>query len=455
MSIRTGLAVRSLAVKKLILFVLVAVAGGSAFVVSQRRAPVEPAQVVRAAVSYGPVTETVQTQGYLEPQRRVNVGSQVSGTIKALHADFNSVVKAGQLLAEIDATLLETQVTIQQANIERVETDIANQEMQLADQRRQLDRTRQLHDRGLQNDRQLETADLAVRTRESQVASARKQLVQAEAALEAARLNVEHTRIVAPIDGVIIQRRMSQGQTVQASMTAPSLFVMCSPLEVLKLTAWVVEADIGRVRPGQSVSLTVGTYGAEPFMGTVDAIRLNAQTFNNIVTYPVWISVPNADLRLRPSMTAQVSIYVSKTEQAVRIPNGALRFRPTRAAYLALGAPAPTDEPERVVDHLGDRVVDPTMLRARELDEEANTIDELFAPLPVADSRATVWIWDEAEKQFQSKSIRVGASDGTVTALLAGDLQPGDELVTGVILPVDPNVKPVANPLLSNQRRGR
>lgn len=443
--------------KKFILFVIVVAAGVTAFVAFQRKAPVQPAKVVRAAVSWGAVTETVQATGYLEPLRRVNVGSQVSGTIKELYADYNSVVKQGQLLAEIDSSQLEVQVAIQQANIDRLQTDIASQDMQIVDQKRQFERIRQLHDRGLQTDQQFEAADLAIKNREAQVAATRKQLVQAEASLSAAKLNLSYSKIYSPIDGVVIMRRVMPGQTVQASMNTPTLFLLCSPLQMLKLTAWVNEADIGRVRPGQSVGLTVGTYGSQLFKGTVDAIRLNAQTFNNIVTYPVWISVPNDDLQLRPSMTAQVYIYVSQTEEVVQIPNDALRFRPTRAAYLALGAPPPTDEPQRAADHLGDKVVDPTSLRAREkeMDGEAETIDQLFAPLPKADSRATVWLWDEADKQFVSRSIRVGVSDGSVSALLAGDVQVGDELVTGVILPLAPGANPAANPLLGNQRRGR
>ena len=441
--------------KKVIIFVIVVAAGVAAFVIFRKTAPVEPAKVVRAAVSFGPVTETVQATGYLEPLRRVNVGSQVSGTIKELYADYNSIVKQGQLLAEIDSSQLEVQVAIQEANIDRLKTDIASQEVQLEDQQRQFERTRQLHDRGLQTDAQFEAADLGIKNRETQVAASRKQLVQAEASLQAAKLNLSYAKIYAPIDGVIIQRRVSLGQTVQASMTTPNLFFMCSPLQLLKLTAWVNEADIGRVRPGQEIGLQVGTYGSELFKGTVDAIRLNAQTFNSIVTYPVWINVPNDDLRLRPGMTAQVFIYVSQTEEVVRIPNDALRFRPTRAAYLALGAQPPAiTETQRAADHLGDKVVDPTDLRAKQLDGEAATIDELFAPLPKADTRATVWLWDEADKQFVSKTIRVGVSDGSTSALLAGDVQVGDELVTGVILPVAPGVNPAGNPLL-NQRRGR
>ncbi len=441
--------------KKLLLLVIVLGAGVAAYLVYRPVKPAGAATVTRVAVSRGTVTETVRAMGYLEPLRRVNVGSQVSGTVKGLYADFNDVVKKGQLLAEIDSSLLEVQVSIQQANIDRQRGDIASQEAQLEDQKRQFDRVRQLRDRGLQTDQQFEAADLAIKTRDAQIASSRKQLVQAEANLAAAKLNLSYAKIVSPIDGVVIQRRVNDGQTVQASMNTPTFFMLCTPLEVLKLTAWVDEADIGRVRPGMEVGFQVSTYGSEMFKGTVDAIRLNAATFNNVVTYPVWISVPNDDLRLRPSMTAQVFVYVSKTAEVVRIPNDALKFRPTRAAYMALGAPPPTDEPVRAIDQVGDRVVDPTALRPVTTDGEATTIDELFAPLPKADSRATVWTWNEAKKQFSSISVRVGVSDGVVSELLSGDVRVGDQLVTAVMLPMAPMVRPGQNPLMGNRGRGR
>jgi HlyD family secretion protein len=441
-------------VRKFVIFLMLAASGTAGYFVWQGHQPApEQPKIMRSAVSFGPVTETVQAQGYLEPLKRVNVGSQVSGVVKELYADYNSIVKEGQLLAELDSSQLEVQVTIQQANVDRMKTDIANQEMQLKDLERQFERTTQLHDRGLQTQQQFEAAELSLKNRATQVAAAKKQLVQAEANLSAAQMNLSYAKIYSPIDGVVIQRRVSLGQTVQASMTSPQFFLLCTPLETLKLTAWVDESNIGRVRPGQEVGFQVGTYGSEIFKGTVDAIRLNAQNINNIVTYPVWISVPNDSLRLRPGMTAQVYMYVSAAQDVVRIPNEALRFRPSRAAYLALGG-VPPKEAERAVEHAGDKIADPTVLRTREIDADADTIDQLFAPLPVADSRATVWIWDESDKQFVSKSVRVGVSDGNMTALLSGDVQPGDELVTGVILPTPMNAPNAANPLLGG-RRGR
>jgi HlyD family secretion protein len=442
-------------VKRVFQSVMVVGAVAGVYFVSRPAAPPPPPSVTRATVSWGAVTETVQATGYLEPLRRINLGSQVSGTVKALYADYNSVVKEGELLAEIDPSLLEVQVAIQQANLERQKNDVANQVVVLEDQQRQYDRTRSLYDRGLATDQQLETAALAVKNREAQLASARTQLVQAQASLSAAELNVSYTQIRSPIDGVVIMRRVNLGQAVQASTSTPTFFMLCTPLQMLKLTAWVDEADIGRVRPGMEVAFQVGTYGSELFTGTVDAIRLNATTSNNVVTYPVWINVPNDALRLRPGMTAQAFIHVSKTSAVARIPNEALRFRPTRALYQALGAAVPTDEPDRAVDHAGDRVVDPTALRSIVIDENADTIDEMFAPLPKADAKATVWTWDQANKKFNSIPVRVGVSDGAMTELLSGEVQVGDELVTGYILPVTPGTNPAVNPLMGNQRRGR
>ena len=442
-------------VKRIVKSVIALAVVVGVYFLSRPAPPPAPPSVTRAAVSWGALTETVQATGYLEPLRRVNLGSQVSGTVKALYADYNSVVKEGELLAEIDPSLLEVQVAIQQANLERQKNDVANQVVVLEDQKRQYDRTQSLHDRGLATEQQLEAAALAVKNREAQLASGRTQLVQAQASLSAAELNVSYTQIRSPIDGVVIMRRVNLGQAVQASTSTPTFFMLCTPLQTLKLTAWVDEADIGRVRPGMEVAFQVGTYGSESFIGTVDAIRLNATTDNNVVTYPVWINVPNDALRLRPGMTAQASIHVSKTGAVARIPNEALRFRPTRALYQALGATAPTEEPDRAVDHAGDRVADPAALRSIVVDENADTIDEMFAPLPKADAKATVWTWDQATKKFVSIPVRVGVSDGAMTELLSGEVQVGDELVTGYILPVAPGTNPAANPLMGNQRRGR
>jgi HlyD family secretion protein len=422
--------------KKLIVWTMILAGGGTGlWYLNRDETTVTPPEVQRAEVTRGPITETVQAMGIIEPRRRVNVGSQVSGVVKELYVDFNSVVKEGQLLAEIESELYETQVQVQEANLARQLADIANQELQLENLKRQLERIEQLYEKDLQTEQQLDAARLNVKTRESQVASARRQIVTAEAALQAARLNLSYTKIYSPIDGVVVNRSVDKGQTVQASMRTPNFFLLSAPLETLRLTAGVDEADIGRVRPGMTVKFKVGTFGQELFTGVVDAVRLNATRTNDVVTYPVWIRVENQELKLRPGMTATVYIEVANTVEVTRIPNDALKFRPTRAVYTAFGIPAPETDTVRAVDMLADKIVDPNALRAFTPDEEADTIDELFAPLPKADAKATVWTFNETTKEFRSIPVRVGVSDGTMTELLSGEVEPGEQLVTRVMLP--------------------
>ena len=439
--------------KKLLATIMCVAAGGAGWYYFRATEARPNPEIVKGTVSRGPITETVQASGTIEPLRRVNVGSQVSGTVTAIYADFNSMVTAGQLLAEIDPTLFEMQVKVQEAAVERQKNDIATQELQLADIRKTRNRVQELYDKQLQPLQQLEAAELNVRARESQVLSAKKQLVQTEASLEAARLNLGYTKIYAPIDGVVVNRRVDRGQTVQASMTTPSFFMLTTPLQLLKLNAMVDEADVGRVRPGQTVKFRVNTFGQELFTGTVETVRLNAMNSNSVVTYPVWVNVPNDDLRLRPGMTATVHIEVSGATEVVRVPNDALRFRPTRAIYQAFGKDAPETETVRAVDKLADRIIDPTALREAPR-ADATTIDALFAPLPRADSRGTVWTWNAETREFLSVPVRVGVSDGTMTELIEGDLEAGDQLVTGVILPQVSPVNTPRNPLLGGRGGG-
>ena len=255
--------------------------------------------------------------------------------------DYNDIVKKGQLMAEIDPSLLQVQVDIQKANVERQKSDIASQEVQLEDQKKQFERTKSLFERGLQNQQAYETAELAIKTREAQIASSKKSLISTEAALNSALLNVSYTKITAPADGVVVTRSVDVGQTVQASMTSPSFFIMNTPLDRLKLTANVDEAEIGKIRSGMEVEFTVDSYGQKKFYGTVDAVRLGATNQNNVVTYPVWITVPNPQLELRPFMTATLSIVISRANNVVRVPLSATRFRPTADMYKALGMTPP------------------------------------------------------------------------------------------------------------------
>jgi len=322
------------------LLLLAAAGGGGYYYFTYSKQPEKP-QVVQATISQGNITEQVQATGTLEALRTVTVGPQVSGTIQWLGADFNQIVKAGQVVARLDPSLLQVQVDIQTANIERQETDIESQKVQLEDANRSLVRTKELFEKGLANQTQLEQADLTVKTRVAQIASAQKQLVQARANLAQANLNLSYTEVKSPIDGVVVNRRVDVGQTVQSSMNVAEFFQIATDLRMLKLTAGVDEAEIGKVLPDMPVIFTVDSYPGQQFHGTVNAVRLNATTNQNVVTYPVWIDAPNPDLKLRPNLTANVRIIISSAENVIRIPNQALRFRPTTDVFTALGLTPP------------------------------------------------------------------------------------------------------------------
>jgi len=565
--------------KKLIGFVVIlAAAGGGWWYYIKYGKPPEKATVNFATISRGDIMEAVTSTGTLEPQRRFDVGSQVSGTVKEIYADFNSLVKKGDLLAVIDPSLLQVQVDVQTANVERQRADIANQRVQLEDQKKQFERTKSLFEKGLQNQQQYEAAELAIKTREAQIISAEKQLVQADANLSSAKLNVSYTQIYAPADGVVIERRVDRGQTVQASMTAPSFFVLATPLTELKLTALVDEAEIGRIRRGMDVRFTVDAFGRREFHGTVEAVRLNASTNNNVVTYPVWITVPNDDLTLRPSLTANLKIIISTANDVVRVPNQALRFRPNAEIYTALGLtpPAPgsggraagagIDDPNGAARNgaaapgarpggqgaaaqqnpqaggqnrqgggqqaqggaqgqnrqgggqtgqggqrtqgrgfgQGSDLANMTPEQRQAMMErfraqggrtgqgggrggnqggrggnqgrtgggrgagqgqrgaqqpaaaktpEADKIDELWAPVPRTQTRSQVYTWNEPAKELKMIPVVLGVSDGTFSELVSGDLKVGDQIVTGVILPLSQQkaVNPSGNPFAPNQ----
>jgi HlyD family secretion protein len=508
--------------KKLVLLVIVlAAAGGGYYYYAEKGKGDAKPQVAQAAVTQGPITEQVQATGTLEAVRVYPVGSQVSGTVKAIYADFNTIVKKGDVLAEIDPSLLQAQVDLAQANYDRQVGEIANQKVQLEDARKQLERTQTMFDKGLANQQQLDQAVLTVKTRSTSVDSAEKALKQNQAQLDQAKLNVSYTIIRAPDDGVVVNRMVDVGQTVQSSMTVANFFQIATDLRQLKLNAGVDEADIGKIQPGMQVIFTVDSYLPQQFYGTVANVRLNAQSTNNVVTYPVWIDAPNPEFKLRPSMTATVRIITNSVENAVRVPNTALRFRPTSDIYTALGLtppPTPTRGGNgRVVDGdagaatrggagaatgrqgaagQGTRApgqaaagqangrgqgfgrnanLSPEERERRRAEFQANggrggrggfanggtgrggraggrgvntaaatqtlapltadKIDSLFETTPVRVQVGQVYKWDEAAKKLTEIRVTYGLSDGTVSQLLSGDLKPGDQVVTNVIIP--------------------
>ncbi len=330
--------------KKLIitLIVLAAVAGSVGAYYKYRGGDAE-AKVSTLPVTRGEIIEAVGASGTLQAVNTVQVGTQVSGIIKALHADFNSIVHKGQVVAELDPSLFQTQIEQARANLARSEADMDRLKVSLDDARTKLKRTQELSARKLVATQDLEAAEVAVRAADAQIKSAQAQVVQAQASLNQNQVNLQHTIIQAPIDGIVISRNVDVGQTVAASMQAPTIFIIAADLTKMQVNASVDESDVGRIRPGQHVRFRVDAYPTDEFIGTVSQVRLQPVTVQNVVTYATVIDVPNPQLKLKPGMTANVTIEVARRENVLRIPNAALRFRPTADVFAALNLPVPPD----------------------------------------------------------------------------------------------------------------
>jgi len=328
--------------KKLIsLVVLLAAAGGGYYYYNSTQKPEIP-EFMKATISEGEIVEEVSATGTLQAMRTVAVGSQVSGRVTDVYADFNDIVRKGQILAKIDTALLDTQVQIQEANISRQEVELASQRVQLADAKRNFERQRELLEKKLATQQAFDAAEQAVKSRESQIASAEKSMVQAQFNLEQAKLNVGYATIPSTIDGVVVDRKVDPGMTVQSSQNVATLFTLATDLTVLKLEGGVDESEIGKVRKGMTVRFNVDAYPQQTFEGKITMVRLNPTTQSNVVTYTTVAEVNNRELRLKPGMTASMRIEVSRRDNVKRIPNAALRFRPNNDMYAALKQEPPT-----------------------------------------------------------------------------------------------------------------
>ncbi len=298
-------------------------------------------EIRTVTVTVGDVAETVGATGALEAVTTVQVGSQVSGIIKDLFVDYNSIVHEGDVIMRLDPSLFETQTAQARANLIRAEADVERSDVDVDDARMQLTRAEDLAARDLISATEHEAAQVSVRSAAAQVKSAEAQVIQAQAALNQNEVNLEHTVIRAPIDGIVISRLVDVGQTVAASLQAPELFVIAADLTKMRVIANIDESDVGRIRPNQRVTFTVDAYPEEAFEGAVSQIRLEPVVQQNVVTYATVVDAPNPDLKLKPGMTATITLEVARSNDIVRIPNAALRFRPTPETFAALGQPVP------------------------------------------------------------------------------------------------------------------
>ena len=372
-----------------------------------------------SAVSRQDIVQTVEATGTLGAVTTVQVGSQVSGTIQSLHADFNSLVRKGQVIARLDPSLMQAQVDQAAATITRLEADQQASRASLEDAQTKLRRAQTLSDQGLIARADLDTAQSAARQAEASLQGAQAQIVQARASLNQNQVNLSHTVITAPVDGIVISRNVDVGQTVAASMSAPTLFVIARDLTEMQVEASVDEADIGRIQQGQAVTFGVDAYPGEMFTGTVSQIRLQPQVVQNVVSYTTVIDVPNPDGKLKPGMTANVSIEIARADDVLAVPNAALRFQPS-------------------AEDAG---------RSAETGRRAGGGRR-------GSGQAAGRVWTlTGDGKLQPVRVQTGVSNGTATAILDGNLQEGTPIVTGLTAVKGKAATSTSSPLIPQRPR--
>jgi len=397
------------------------------------RAPPAP-KFETARVDRGRIVAQVTATGTLSAIVTVQVGSQVSGRIAKLNVDYNSPVKKGQLIAKIDPELFKASLDQARANHLAAKGDLAQAKVRAVDARRQLDREKSLFERKLVAQQDLDTMQANADAADAAVDGAAGRVEQAAAALTQAQVNLAYTDIISPIDGTVISRNVDVGQTVAASLAAPTIFVIAEDLKKMQVDTSVAEADIGKLRDGMDATFTVDAFPGRKFTGVVRQIRNSPQTVQNVVTYDAVVDVANPDLALRPGMTANVSFVYAERPDVLRVPNAGLRFRPPpemlkagRHEGAAAGAQAGGTTGATGEAGAGARGGGPG--GGRPAGAQAQGTGGARKPDGEGPSdRKTVWVLRGPSPE--PVRIRVGASDGSLTEVVEGDLHEGDQVVT-------------------------
>ena len=382
-----------------------------------RRGEMAPV-VSSAAITRGSIVSAVSATGVIEAVTTVQVGSQVSGTVQSLSADFNSIVRKGQLLARLEPSLYQSAIDQANANLIKAEADFERARVSVTDAEMKLARAKELSLRQLIPATELDNAQVTRDTAAAQVRSAQATVTQARASVSQARVNLSKTVIASPIDGIVISRNVDVGQTVAASLSAPVIFVIAADLTRMRLNASIDESDLGRIKQGQAVTFTVDAYPQDTFEGIVEQVRLNPVVTSNVVTYAAIISAPNGELKLKPGMTASLNVEIARRDNVLRVPAAALRFRPNAETLAALKANASV--PARAA----------------------------------GENNGTVWTYRDGAAT--PVKVKLGVSDGTWTELVDSSLVEGAQLVTKVEVDGSAVSQPSSastngNPLLGSQ----
>jgi HlyD family secretion protein len=371
------------------------------------------------------ISAKVAASGTLQATVTVQIGAQVSGRIQKLNADFNTTVKKGQLLAKLDPQLFQAAVEQSNANYLSAKASVAKAEAQQKDAELVLVRTKALSDQALASAADLQTADTNVAVAKAATDVAKASLAQSSASLHQAQVNLSYTEIFSPIDGTVISRAVDVGQTVAASLQAPILFTIAEDLHKMQVHTSVAEGDVGRLQAGMDATFTVDAFQGQTFKGKVGQIRNAAQTLQNVVTYDAVIDVENVDLKLRPGMTATVTIVFAEKDDVVAIANAALRFKPPPEAAFAIGADPSTSASASGSSSAASGVTPPpgaSGRRNRPPGEKGGSRES---------SKHTVYVLRGSSPE--PVSIITGLSDGTVTEVVRG-LNAGDQVVMDVTI---------------------
>jgi len=383
---------RRLAGKVLAIAATALAAFAAAAFIASRRDRDDPDRFVTVPASRGSITQTVRSSGTVNPVTIVQVGSYVSGVIQTIACDFNTRVKAGQLCARIDPRPYQTAVDQEAASLATARAQAAKDRANLDFTGIVAQRDAGLLKRGVVSQETADTSSSNFAQARAQLALDEANVAQHEAQLRAARINLGYADIVSPVNGTVVSRNVTQGQTVAASFQTPTLFLIATDLTRMQVDTNVSEADIGRVAVGNAARFTVTAFPDREFAGTVQQVRQAPQSVQNVVTYDVVVAVPNGDLALKPGMTASMRIVTRRIDDALRIPDQALRYRPTDRAR---GGPAVPDPSAR-------------------------------AGSAAAGQRA---VWVLRQGGLQRVAIGIGLDDDTYAEVTAGDLHAGDLVV--------------------------
>ena len=433
---------------------LAAIAGLAAFKLEQPKAP----QYFTEKVQKGDVQNVVHATGTINAVTTVQVGSQVSGTIQTLYADFNSHVTKDQVVARIDPSLFngallqaKADLADSQANLGVSKANLAKAQATAAQAKLDFDRYTTLAAEGVVPTQQLDTAratwqsaDASVNASRAQVAQAGAQVQQKAAAVTVAQTNLNHSIIRSPIDGTVIARNVDVGQTVAASLQAPTLFTIAQDLTKMQVYVSTDESDVGAIRPGQQVNFKVDAFPTDTFRGNVSAVRLNATTVQNVVTYTTIVDFDNPQLKLFPGMTAYVNVPVATATDVEKVPNGALRYKPDMTA----------DQLTAALQQAG---ISATKT-GRGTGAGGGTKGGQAGPQGSQPPAVTAVVWKlNAGSKLEPVQIKLGITDHTTTEVaqvMKGSLNVGDQLVTGSTASTQKAGTTTAAPLGGQQQRG-